>query len=400
MDKKVGLAIVTYGTNYGTYLQAFATQQLIRNLGYQTEVINIDSVKKEVSKSRKKYFARQIFNLSELKSYKSVLKGIVREKIDKKYKKYIDNRKEKFSEFKNQKFGFSSIVKSWDGLTKLCEEKYEHVVVGSDQLWRPANIAGDFYTLNFVPNSVNKIAYATSFGLSEIRSNQKKKAQNFLNRIDHLSVREVSGAKIVNELTGRKIPVVFDPTLMLSQEEWGAFVLKTQIVEGKYVLCYFLGNNKEHRLFAKNLAKQSGCKVVGILHIAGYLAIDKNFYDEEPINIGPFEFLNLIKNAEYVCTDSFHGCVFSAIFNKRLFAFRRFKSSNKMSTNVRITTLLSTIGLEKSLIYGFEPIDEQIKIKIDYNMVNLKIDSKRKESLKYLTDSFASENTDLQCAEK
>ena len=288
MDKKVGLAIVTYGTNYGTYLQAFATQHIVRKLGYDTEVINIDSVQKEVGKARKKYFAKRIFSPSELKSYKHVLIGIVREKTNKKYRQYMANRKEQFEKFRKSKFVFSEVRNSWSGLSQLCQERYEHVLVGSDQLWRPANIEGNFYTLNFVPENVNKIAYATSFGLSEIRKNQSEKAKSFLSRINHLSVRETSGAKIVKNLTERDIPVVCDPTLLLSQDDWDQFVAKEPIVKEKYILCYFLGNNKAHREFAKKLAEKTGCKVVGVLHIAGYLSIDKKFGDIVPNDIGPF----------------------------------------------------------------------------------------------------------------
>lgn len=395
MNKKVGLAIVTYGTNYGTYLQAFATQHIVQKMGYETEAINIDSVKSEVGKARKKYFAKQVFNLPELRSYLHVLIGIASEKVNPKYKSYIENRKLQLQKFKQERFHFSKVADSWQGLTKLCEENYDHVLVGSDQLWRPANIAGNFYTLNFVPDNINKIAYATSFGLKEIRENQKQTAKHFLSRIDHLSVREKSGAEIVRGLTDRKIPVVCDPTMLLTKEEWGSFVADEPIVRGNYVLCYFLGDNKDHRRFAEKLAKKTGCKVVGVLHIAGYMALDRNFGDIVPENIGPFEFLNLIKNAEYVCTDSFHGCVFTSIFNRRLFAFRRFSKDSKMSTNDRITTLLSMLGMEKTLVYGTEDIESCLKYTIAYPSVEERLQQKRSESLAYLEKAFANHCTDI-----
>ena len=395
MDKKVGLAIVTYGTNYGTYLQAFATQYIVRKLGYDTEVINIDSVKKEVGRARKKYFLKQIFNLPELNSYKHVVLGLLRERMISEYGFYLKNRKNALGKFKKEHFVFSEIRDSWDGLTQLCQERYEHVLVGSDQLWRPANIAGDFYTLNFVPESVNTIAYATSFGLKEIRKNQKDIAGKFLSRIDHLSVREKSGARIVQELTNRKIPVVCDPTMLLTKDDWNQFVSQEPLIKEKYILCYFLGDNKEHRQFAQNLAKKTGCKIVGILHIAGYLGIDKDFGDYIPEDVGPFEFLNLIKNAEYVCTDSFHGCVFTTIFNRKLCAFRRFAKDSKMSTNDRITTLLSMLGMENTLLYGTEDVQLRMLISTDYKEVDSKLAKKREESLGYLKDAFADKSTDL-----
>lgn len=392
--KKVGLAIVTYGTNYGTYLQAFATQYAVRKAGYETEVINIDSVKTEVSNARKKYFLKQIFNLPEIKSYKNVLIGIVCEKTNKKYREYISKRKSKFAEFREKNFDFSEIKNSWNGLAELCRS-YNYVLVGSDQLWRPANIAGNFYTLNFVPDDITKIAYATSFGLGQIRENQKQITGDFLSRIEHLSVREESGAKIVNELVNRNIPVVCDPTLLLTKEAWSDFLSDEPIVKEKYILSYLLGDNKQHREFVKRLSEHTGCKVVAVKHIAGYIAMDKELGDIVPTDVGPFEFLNLIKNAEYVCTDSFHGCVFTTIFNRNLFAFRRFSKDSKMSTNSRITTLLSMLGMEDRLVYGNEDMSECVAKHTDYSVVEERLEAKRKESLSYLSDAFANKNTDL-----
>lgn len=394
MKKRVGLSIVTYGTNYGTYLQAFATQCFIRKLGYDTEIINIDSVKSEVHSARKKYFVRQLINFPEVKSYFPVIKGLVCEKTNKNYRAYINCRKKQFEIFRNKYFYFSEVRKSWQGLRDLCEEKYDHVVVGSDQLWRPANIEGNFYTLNFVPEHINKIAYATSFGLGEIRRDQRDKTKQFLSRIQHLSVRENSGSRIIDELIGRKVPVVCDPTLLLKKDEWNKFIDDKPIINKHYILCYFLGNNKKHRAFAKALAEKTGCVIVGVLHVAGYLSIDKDFADIVPEEIGPFEFLNLIKNAQYVCTDSFHGCVFSAIFNKPLFAFRRFKSNSKMSTNDRITTLLSGLNLSNALIEGTELIDNLLNIAIDYKSVEELLLKKRDEGISYLNCAFNEEDND------
>lgn len=395
MKKKVGLAIVTYGTNYGTYLQAFATQCIVRKLGYDTEIINIDSVKSEVLSARKKYFAKQIFYLPELKSYKNVIKGLVLEKTNSEYKAYIGDRKKQFAKFNDSYFEFSERRDSWSGLTELCKERYDHVLVGSDQLWRPANIAGGFYTLDFVPDNVNKIAYATSFGLKEIRVNQEKKAKEFLSRIQHLSVREHSGAEIVKQLTQRNIPVVCDPTLLLDEEDWCKYIPEQPIISGKYIFCYFLGDNKQHREYVRNLSDKTGCKIVSLPHIAGYISIDKKFADIAPKGIGPFEFLNLIKNAEFVCTDSFHGCVFSSLFNKKLFVFRRFAQENTMSTNDRIITLLSALNMENSLVYGTEDISEALENITDYILVKSHIISIRKKSLEYLCNSLNRVKTDL-----
>lgn len=384
MSNKVGLAIVTYTINYGTFLQAFATQTAVRALGYETEILNINSVIGDVSKARKKYFISQVFNLAELKSYRHTISAIIEKRINRTYKSYIANRERRFNEFSDKYFHIGEKRDSWSGLTAYCEN-FSSVLVGSDQLWRPANIAGNFYTLNFVPDHINKVSYATSFGLKEVRDNQKEIATAFLSRIQFLSCREESGIKIIENLTGREAKVVCDPTLLLKQCDWEQFLPVKPIVDGDYILVYLLSNNKEHRNYVKKLAQRTSCKVVGVLHGAGYIKGDEDFVDEAPSDIGPFDFLNLIKNAKYICTDSFHGCVFSTIFEKNFYAFKRFSDKDKMSTNTRVTGLLSRFDLSDRLV---EDYDELILNEIDYVKVNKKVEEFRNYSFGFLTDAL------------
>jgi len=382
--KRVGLAIVTYTINYGTFLQAFATQTAIRALGYDTEILNIDSVIGDVSRARKKYFLSQIFNIAELKSYRHTISAIIAKKLNPTYRAYIRQREQRFVEFRDKNFNIGEKCASWEGLSKHCLD-FSSVVVGSDQLWRPANIAGNFYTLNFVPEHINKVSYATSFGLKEIRENQRETAKNFLERIQHLSCREESGAKIIKELTGRTVQTVCDPTLLLRQADWEQFLPVEPIVDGQYILVYLLSSNKDHRRFIKKLAQKTGCKIVGVLHGAGYIKGDENFVDEAPAAIGPFDFLNLIKYAQYVCTDSFHGCVFSTIFKKNYFAFKRFSDQDKMSTNSRVTGLLARFGLSDRLIEDYESVPLE---PIDYEKVDARVEEFKAASASYLADSL------------
>lgn len=384
MNNRIGLAIVTYTINYGTFLQAFATQYAIRELGYETEILNINSVIGDVSRARKKYFLKQIFNIAELKSYRPTISALIAKKLNKKYRDYMLHREKCFQKFSNDHFFVGEKCNSWSGLSKHCED-FSSIVVGSDQLWRPANIAGDFYTLNFVPDHINKVSYATSFGLKEIRPSQKDVTASFLNRIQHLSCREESGTKIIEDLTGRKAVVVCDPTLFLKQQDWDKYLPLNPIVGGDYVLVYLLGNNKEHRKYVKKLAEISSCKVVGILHGAGYIKGDEDFIDDAPTDIGPFDFLNLIKYAKYVCTDSFHGCVFSTIFEKNFYAFKRFSDKDKMSTNTRVTGLLNRFNLTERLVENY---DEVFLNDIDYVKVNEKVEEFRNYSLTFLSDAL------------
>ena len=381
---KVGLAIVTYTVNYGTFLQAFATQTSIRKLGYDTEILNIDSVIDDVTRKRRRYFLRQIINTSELKSYRSTISAILAKKFVKKYKSFIALREAKFKKFKDEFFIPGQLCNSWLGLQEHCRN-FSSVVVGSDQLWRPANIAGNFYTLNFVPDDINKVSYSTSFGLSKIRDDQEEVAKNFLSRIQHLSCREESGANIIKELTGRTAAVVCDPTLLLTKEWWGRFLQEEPLIKEEYILMYLLGDNKKHREYVRNLAKKTKCKIIGVLHGAGYIYGDEAYVDEAPSDIGPFDFLNLIQHAKYVCTDSFHGCVFSIIFERDFYVFKRFSDCDKMSTNNRVIGLINRMGLADRMVENYELLDLN---PIDYHLVNRNLNDFRTYSMKYLTESL------------
>ena len=270
----------------------------------------------------------------------------------------------------------------------MAAAKYSDVIVGSDQLWLPVNVVSDYYTLNWVSDNINKISYATSFGISKIPDKYADEYKKFLSRINYLSVREESGKKICDEY-GITSKVVCDPTILLTKDEWEQEAVQERIIPDKYILCYFLGSNIEHRKFAEKLKKKTGYKIVSLNHADEYVKYSDTFADITPYDIGPREWINLIKNAEYVCTDSFHGTVFSLLFNKTFFDFRRYSESNKMSTNSRIDSLLDLAGVDKNrILTGNEDVDTVIKYKINYSKVNKNIDKIRQESKKWLLSSI------------
>ena len=158
--------------------------------------------------------------------------------------------------------------------------------------------------------------------------------------------------------------------------------------EGKYILMYLMGDNPEQREFVKQLSKKSGCRIIGLLHGATYIAYDEEVADEKPFNVGPSEFVNLIRNAEYVCTDSFHCCVFSILNSTKFFAFRRWPDGSKFSANDRLYTLLDFTGLSRRMLMGTEDVDKCIADDIDFGPVLEKVAEKRKMSMEYLVNAL------------
>lgn len=370
-------------------LQAYATQEIIKKLGYEPETLRIDGIAKEIRNAKLKYYMRQLTDLSIVKEKIGIVKKFIVKRMDKDLKNNLIIRNNKFAEFEHSKYKLSDICNSKKALGEYCKQ-YKAIVVGSDQLWLPSNIDADYYTLNFVPNEVNKIAYATSFGVSTLPKRQWNFANNFLNRINHVSVREEAGQKIVKKVANRNVPIVCDPTLLFDKEEWLKLIPNKKIIQEKYIFCYFLGNNPEQRIFAKRIKELTGYKIVSLLHMDEYIKNDIDFPDYAPYNIGPEEFVNLIRNAEYVLTDSFHGTVFSVLNGKQFFTFRRFKESATLSTNSRMNSLFNLLNLSERFV---EPtIDIQnILLKINYDIIWDKIRNYRINSYMYLTNAL--ENT-------
>lgn len=384
--KKVAIVSCYFKKNYGSMLQAYATQKVLDNEKIDNVTINVEN-NIDFKNGKRKFYKSQIFNFLFIKSKLGMIKLKINKKINKNLRTNLHIRDSEFEKFKKN----FNLTKPFNTYLEMTSESknFSSVIVGSDQLWLPVNVVADYYTLNWVPNEVNKISYATSFGISVIPDKYKEKYNNFLRRINHISVREKNGCKLVEEISERKAELVCDPTLLLDKDEWMEIQEEKPKIEGNYIFCYFLGKNIEHRKFVERLKEKTGYKIVSLNHCDEYVKYSDKFADEIPYDIGPGEFINLIRNAKYVCTDSFHGTVFSLINNIDFFTFERFSNKNsKMSTNSRIYSLLDLVNLKNRLLKGNENIDEVIKSKIDFENVNKILNDLRKSSKKFLLESL------------
>ena len=388
--EKIGLAVVTYKDNFGSALQTYATQYTLNQLGYETCIFDIESVHKDINKKKVMFYLSRVLEKDERKYLLDNLTSRFRKKTNAASDKYAENmriRHRMYVDFNKKWLKFFPRVNGWKDLSNQ-SASCSHIVVGSDQLWRPSNIAGCYFTLEFVPDNIDKIALSTSFGVSDLPKSIRPHAKKFLNRINSISVREDTGRKIVYKLTGRKIPVVCDPTMLLTAEQWMEIQEEKPFTKGKYILVYFMGDNPEHRDFVKKLKVATGYKVVGLLHGATYLSVDEGLADEEPYNVGPGEFINLIRNAEYMCTDSFHGTVFSILNRTKFFSFRRYEDASEFSTNDRLHTLLKWTGLSERMLYGNEEIAQVMNLSINWDNVSNRVAMRRKAAKEYLIDAL------------
>lgn len=395
--KKVGIVSCYFQHNYGSMLQALATQMALDKLGYENETIDISGFNREIKKAKMLYFAKASLTSDILLSKLGMATNVLRRKLSKgAYKENTIIRNKKFDDFYKEHFRLSEKYISKADLGKNCKDKYGAVLVGSDQLWLPGNIAADYYTLNFVPKGVNTIAYSTSFGQSALPNDSAKKAIVFLKKIKHIGVREESGQKLVKELAGRSVPVVCDPTLLFTGDEWMSIQKEEAKINEPYILCYFLGNNPPHREFAKRLKEKTGCKIVALTHLDEYVKSDEGYADYTPYDVDPADFLNLIRNAQYVCTDSFHCSLFSMLYKKEFFTFKRYTRKTKSSTNSRLDTLFNLAGVKGRVLNGDEDIQKCLDMNIDYEKVHKNLQMIREESYQYLITALKDEgSTDL-----
>ena len=302
------------------------------------------------------------------------------------FAKNWETRNKAFDDFANTFFHVSPYCKNREELTKMAEN-YSAFLVGSDQLWRTDSVEHGYYTLEWVPDNIRKIAYSTSIGVKEVPWFQVEKNKRFMNRFDYIALREQSACDLVYKLTGRKVQVVLDPTLLFTGEQWMSIQQKEPLTDGKYIFCYLLGNNPEQREFIKQVKAKTGYKIVALQHLDEYIPSDEGFADEAPY-VGPREFLNYIRNAEYVFTDSFHCSVFSILYKKNFFTFSRFAEGAKQSTNTRIDNLLHIAGLENRRMTKDKTVDGVINFKGSFNGVDDRLNALRKSSMDYLYNAF------------
>jgi len=250
--------------------------------------------------------------------------------------------------------------------------KFDYVVVGSDQVWNPNNLHGTDYYFSPHTSKNQNIAYAPSFGIEDLLDEYKKQYKKWLGNFEYLSVREEAGQKIIKDLLGIEVPVLVDPTLLLTKDEWLKIAKSHEHKpSNKYLLTYYLGEEKKKNLkFIKQYAKDNNLELVQLGDIK-----DKKRYTADPS-----EFIDYFNDATMIFTDSFHGSVFSIIFKKPFVVFKR------GNMNSRIDTLLSKFNLENR---HWDYVKEHKNFSdMDYSHVDEILKEERKKSFDYLRNAL------------
>ena len=362
--------------NYGTTLQAYSLQNILSKYG-ECEIIAYKS--KHPGYGFKDIIDPFLRNILFWKIYERTILKLYK----KKYEFLERKRKEKMQSFFHRKLRITNKTFDDNSLQSV-NGRYHIVVCGSDQIWNPTRW-NKHYFLDFINENTPKISYAPSFGVTSLLNKKiKKEVQVLLNRFDFLSVREITGQKIIEKLIGKKIPICLDPTLLQDLSFWNDLSKESDIdLPNEYVFCYLLGRNKKHLKESQKIANTLNLPLIQqAYNISDYLG---------KINLippsGPEDFLKAIKNSKFVCTDSYHGLIFAIIFKKPFIVFKRFNTRNISSQNSRVETLLNIIGLKERLRLTGNSSKKELE-EVSFIKCEKKLEKMKEKSMEYLKSAI------------
>lgn len=357
---KKALIVIGYKTvNYGSLLQALATQKMFERHGIIVNVANIDLMWKSFK------IKKVLFYLSNLQFYyliKSKGKMFLSKFVylfNDCYRCEYNKRLELFNAFIDERLNLSRRIKNYEDIKNLAQN-YDFVILGSDQVWLPSSVVSDIYTLSFAwgLDNVKTISYAPSFGIDYILPKYKEFYKRMFENINYISVREESGISIIKDLIGKNVPSVADPVLMFDKREWDEIIPEKNVKEEKYIFVYLIGNNKKHRKRVIEFAKKKNLCTVAIVHLDEYIKLDEFVYDDYYISASPEDFLNYLRHAEYVFTDSYHCFLFALLYEKKVGVFARFSDKSKVSTNNRFYSIMNKLNITNGILDENKEIDE------------------------------------------
>lgn len=368
----VGLITYHAAYNFGSVLQAYATQTIIEQITGNCEIINYRTKEQRriysifVWEKGKYFFKSLIKNIMILPDYSN------RKRRAKRYEKLFVTLYNLGSECKTPE----EVYEQW--------EKYDLIVSGSDQIWNKHS--NELHRIDWKYMSPyllcgytgKKISYASStasMSLSEI-----ERIAPEINTFSAVSGRESETTKILNKLCTVHVSKVLDPTLLLRQEEWIELMALSHKQEHPYILYYALNKRKDiktAKVIVLNYARKHNLKVKFIAPLGFGIKEETDF--EVLGDVDPVDFLNLILNAETIITDSYHGTVFSVNFKKDFFSINGINKSD-----FRKTDFLKLVGLESRSISKLTDLMERTFDKINYAQVYNSLDIMRKESIEYL----------------
>ncbi len=360
-EKRTGILTLSSAQNYGAVLQSYSLMIFLNDNYGHTEII--DYIPKFIIG---RYNLIKIDNTSIIKFLLSILKGIVKLPIPLITRVRFNSFRRKYCVFSKKKY-----------VRIIDEDKYDQYIVGSDQVFNLKLTSNELtFFLPFVSESKKKATYAASIGLDSISTDLENVYRDRLSDFSNISIREKNGAEIISRLLPNKQVISnIDPVFLHDKQFWNNIAYSYNR-NRKYVLIYSLANEAVSKSIKIAKEKFKNYEI--------YIIDDSvSKADPDVINIrgvGPRQFLGLIRDADYVITNSFHGCAFSIIFEKEFYVIP-FKS-----TSSRMLNLLELVGLESRIVKSNLSIDNGM---IDYGIVRSRIMHEINKSRAYLDTIYS-----------
>ena len=371
---KIGLLTYHSAYNFGSVLQAYATQTAIEKLGYPCEIIN--------------YRMKEQYYFYSLYRWKYGIKTAIKDISQIPWNQKRLKRAEKFEQFIQSRMHLSEEISEPEQVEELWN-RYSTLISGSDQVWNKHSNELQHNTWNYMNPYLlhgftgKKVSYASSIGNSSFQD--LRHIAEDLEKFDFISLREHSSVSQLSKMVRVKISTVLDPTFLLNCDEWiERLKFRTSKKEAPYILFYSLARPND---FYKNAAvvkqiaqtKKYRIKVIAPLL---YLPLNPSLFDPL-IDIGPEEFLDTIYNAEEIITDSYHGTILSINFGKEVFSLCK-----EGGSEFRKTDILKKLNLEDRIIYNSADLLTTAYAPIDYQQVYARLESDRQDSIRYLENAL------------
>ena len=368
---KIGLISFHNAANHGASLQAYALERFLELNNFDCEYIDYQNETR-----RQSYDMRFLIRKSILeKRFVDAVKYAIGMPL-------LSLRKRSFSSFYKKYVKYSTKTYYTPKELKETNEIYDVFITGSDQIWNPHHNGDDVsYLLGFVNDDKLKISYSSSLSVTSIPAKLEKDYKNCLNAIKYLSTRELSGVKLIKELTGRDAKLVLDPVFLLSKEEWSK-IITTPKISYRFV---FSDTNRPNQI--TNFVKQTGFPISTVKHhkLSRYTT-SADFLNPKvkvEYTLSPSRYIQDILESEIVLSASFHCTSFAIIMNRPFVCFL----TGDEGKDERLMTLLSHFGLKDRIFNNMMTL-EDVNKPIDWHYVNTVLDEKRKDSIAFLLNSL------------
>ena len=344
---RVGILTFHYANNYGAVLQAYGLATAVTALGHSVEVIDYRPLS-----------ARRAYGRWPRDPRKVLPTAMARWRVRRFRQCHLPLSQHPYWTIEDLRHS---------------PPKVDFLVCGSDQVWNVSSFRGfdpAFFFAFLNGDSPRRVSYAATFGYTDDLGDNRQQISTLLSRFDHLSVRDIKSQDMVGALTGRTAEHVLDPSFLTDYDP----ITPPRMIKGPYVVAYCLSDNDLFKAAVRTVRRRLGIPVI---------SISRPFNEAKVTgSAGPQQWLSLMRHADFVCTNSFHGVCFSLKNRKEFVALPTHRGQS------RLEDVLETAGLPDRLVHSEEELDKAISCPVGYETAAPRLNEARERSLTFLREAL------------